>query len=545
MTTDTAGGLSFVPPGPGTWLLDAVHMPRPFTRFQAAIHPPNLAIGCRESFRRYGLLVDTLDYRMIHGLGFFTPVPAPDDDVPARFANAADAVERKLWREDLARWTDEVKPASIRDNLALQSVDPAKLDEAPLAEHIELCIAHLGRMVQQHHSMNSAAILPVGHFMASIAQWTGAPLGQFLALLRGSAPESAGSCPELEAAAEAIRASGAAGKILSSGAPAGEILAQLGAEPGPVGRAVRAYLDIVSWRLLDSLDTGDRTVSEAPEVLVEGLRVAVEGRKTERVTAADEARLRELIPSEHRAAFDELLGEARAMSRLRDERGLYSDVWAAGIARRALLEAGRRLVARGRLYEPGHLIEADPDEIRGILAGKGDPSADDLAARADDRDALRASDAPPFLGEPPHPHPSLDGLPPAVQRMMRAMGIAIDALFAPSPAKSGDDVVRGTPASPGTYTGTARIVGGPGDFGRLQRGDVLVTSTTTEAFNLVLPMVGAIVTDNGGLLSHAAIVSREYGIPGVVGCLDATAKIRDGSQVIVDGAAGEVRHAPP
>jgi len=128
--------------------------------------------------------------------------------------------------------------------------------------------------------------------------------------------------------------------------------------------------------------------------------------------------------------------------------------------------------------------------------------------------------------------------------MMRALGVAIDALFAPSSAKSEDNVVRGTPASPGTYTGTARLVGGPDDFGRLERGDILVTSTTTEAFNLVLPMVGAIVTDNGGLLSHAAIVSREYGIPGVVGCLDATAKIRDGARVTVDGAAGEVRLVP-
>jgi pyruvate,water dikinase len=76
---------------------------------------------------------------------------------------------------------------------------------------------------------------------------------------------------------------------------------------------------------------------------------------------------------------------------------------------------------------------------------------------------------------------------------------------------------------------------------RLQKGDVLVTATTTESFNIVLPMIGAIVTDNGGLLSHAAIVSREYGIPGVVGCRDATRRIPDGARVEVDGGAGEVR----
>jgi phosphoenolpyruvate synthase/pyruvate phosphate dikinase len=69
---------------------------------------------------------------------------------------------------------------------------------------------------------------------------------------------------------------------------------------------------------------------------------------------------------------------------------------------------------------------------------------------------------------------------------------------------------------------------------------VLVTATTTDAFNLVPPLVGAIVTDRGGLLSHAAIVSRECGIPSVVGCQDATALITDGTHVRVDGTKGEV-----
>jgi pyruvate,water dikinase len=84
------------------------------------------------------------------------------------------------------------------------------------------------------------------------------------------------------------------------------------------------------------------------------------------------------------------------------------------------------------------------------------------------------------------------------------------------------------------------LIGGPAEFDRLRRGDVLVTATTTESFNIVLPLLGAIITDAGGLLSHAAIVGRECGIPAVVGCRDATALIADGTQVRVDGTAGEV-----
>ena len=86
------------------------------------------------------------------------------------------------------------------------------------------------------------------------------------------------------------------------------------------------------------------------------------------------------------------------------------------------------------------------------------------------------------------------------------------------------------------------MISGPAEFGRLQQGDVLVTATTTEAFNIVLPLIGALVTDTGGLLSHAAIVSREYGIPGIVGCKVATSQIKDGTRVTVNGT--EVAHGP-
>ena len=69
---------------------------------------------------------------------------------------------------------------------------------------------------------------------------------------------------------------------------------------------------------------------------------------------------------------------------------------------------------------------------------------------------------------------------------------------------------------------------------------MLVTESTTEAFNILLPLLGGIVTDNGGLLSHAAIVAREYGIPGVVGTREATERIANGVLVRVDGDTGEV-----
>jgi pyruvate,water dikinase len=123
---------------------------------------------------------------------------------------------------------------------------------------------------------------------------------------------------------------------------------------------------------------------------------------------------------------------------------------------------------------------------------------------------------------------------------MMAVGFAIDSLFGSSEEEHEEDMLRGLAASGGVYEGPARRVSGPDTFDRIVQGDVLVTESTTEAFNILLPLLGAIVTDSGGLLSHSAIVAREYGIPGVVGTREATERISDGALVRVDGDAGEV-----
>ena len=533
---------TFEPPGVGSWVVDAVHVVRPFSLFQAEIHPPNLHAGVRETARRYGLLIDTLDWRIVNGFAYFAVPPAPDEEVPARFRAAEEALQRKLWREDMARWDREAKPAAVKAHLALQAVDPAMLGQDDLLAHLDRCREHQQRMIRQHHAFNGAAFLPVGDFIAHVGEWTGLPLGEFLALLRGAAPESAGAFPELNRLSAAIRENSEAQAVLASDADAADVLEQLRSQPGEVGSATVGYLDLVGYRLLDSLDTGDPYALEVPEVLVNGIRLAVDTGAPASSEATDEeaANVRARVPAQHRAAFDELLGEARFTSKLRDERGLYSEVWAGGITRRAILAAGERLAGQGRIAEPVHLVEAGYEEMRALIGGLDGPSADELAGRASYRATYRVSDAPPWLGPPPQPPPPLDGLPPPAARLMRALGAAIDALFSGTEIESEATVVRGIGASPGVVTGTARLIDDPTEFDRLQRGDVLVTQSTTESFNIVLPLLGAIVTDSGGLLSHAAIVSREYGIPAVVGCRDATALIADGAQVRVDGTAGEV-----
>jgi rifampicin phosphotransferase len=538
---------TFVPPGPGSWVLDAVHASRPFSRFQTEIHSSNLEAGFRECARRYGLLIDTLNWRFANGFAYFSAPPAPAEEVPARFQAAEEALERKIWRDDMHRWEREARPASIATHLALQAVDPRTLDQDALLAHLDRCREHQQRMIYQHHAFNCAAFLPVGDFIAHVSAWNELPLGELLALVRGAAPESAGAFPALDRLTAAIRASSEAKALLASDGDAADLLERLRAQLGEVGATAVDYLDTVGYRLLDSLDVGDPYALEVPEVLVNGIRMAVDtGAPASSTASAEEvARVRSRVPVEHQDEFDELLAEARVTSKLRDERGLYSEVWAGGITRRAILAAGERLAEGGHIDEPAHLVEAGYEEMRALIRGLDGPSAEELAERARYRATYRAGAAPPWLGSPPEPPPPLDGLPPAAARLMRAVGATIDTLFGGAEAKSDAMVVRGIGASPGVVMGTARVIDGPAQFDRLQRGDVLVTMSTTESFNIVLPILGAIVTDAGGLLSHAAIVSREYGIPAVVGSGDATALIADGARVRVDGTSGEVTVLAP
>jgi pyruvate,water dikinase len=101
--------------------------------------------------------------------------------------------------------------------------------------------------------------------------------------------------------------------------------------------------------------------------------------------------------------------------------------------------------------------------------------------------------------------------------------------------------LRGNAGSPGKVSGTARIIRSLDEADRLHPGDILVTEFTAPPWTPLFATVAAVITDAGGILSHCAVVAREYGIPAVVGTGRATATIRDGQQVEVDGNAGLVR----
>jgi pyruvate,water dikinase len=102
-----------------------------------------------------------------------------------------------------------------------------------------------------------------------------------------------------------------------------------------------------------------------------------------------------------------------------------------------------------------------------------------------------------------------------------------------------DGGILGTPASPGIARGIARVILSPVGA-RLEPGEVLVAPSTDPGWTPLFLTAGALVMEMGGMMSHGAVVAREYGIPAVVGVPDATGRIATGEQVTVDGSAGTV-----
>lgn len=550
----------FTPPGPGVWELEATHMVRPVSRAMEAVFPEAAIAGFRAGMERYGMLLEYLEFAVINRYVYICPrgVGAPKGakgpppkfifqvltklhpEVRRRIRTIAEVFATKRWREDVARWDAEWKPAIQRENSELQAVDSAALGDDELRAHLRRCFDAVRRAVTRHHSLNPVNMLPLGDFLAHVNEWTGAMPAEVLPLFRGSSPVSQGASEELAALAHAIRDSPEAATVLAGSDPAA-VLEALCARTDAAGEAVRRYIDTVGVRLATGYDLADLTLAEMPALLVENIRAVVTGGTTSQNDVVKrEATLRERVPAQHRQQFDELLAEARFAYRIRDERTYLNDMWSAGIARRAILAAGARLVAKGRLHEAEHAVELTPAELDAVLAGGSGPSADEARAYAAYRTTHTIHDAPPFLGGTPSGPPPAEWMPPMAARAQRAVNIVMGEMFASRPKQIASAKVTGFAASPGQITGTARLVLDPRDMGNVRKGDLLITRATSPAYNALLPLIGGVVTDRGGTLSHAAVVAREYGIPAVVGTGNATELIKDGSRVRIDGAMGTV-----
>ena len=255
--------------------------------------------------------------------------------------------------------------------------------------------------------------------------------------------------------------------------------------------------------------------------------------------------LRNTLSGEDLEEFDawlELAEQAQPLSEIHD----YV-LWTAPLSytRYDAIEAGRRLVQDRILDCPEDTLFLYREELLSALRGNHNhASLKGLVAERKVEHTKNFSLVPPqTIGKMPI-EPPWNVFPPIVAEGMKIFAEQTSLLEAEQGASlelSPEGELKGIPGSPGVAEGLVRVIHTAEEFHLVQEGEVLVCPFTTPTWTVLFPRVAALITDSGGALSHAAIVSREYRLPSVVGTINGTKLLHNGQRVRVDGAAGKLQ----
>ncbi|MFF1254790.1 PEP-utilizing enzyme [Pseudarthrobacter sp. NPDC058329] len=310
----------------------------------------------------------------------------------------------------------------------------------------------------------------------------------------------------------------------------GELAARYraGTLPGTARSGLQEFLSKYGHRAVAEIDLGMPRWSEEPDhilgMISNYLRVEDPGQAPDRPFAAAaahaEARISELV--ERAGTKSRLRGRlvALCLRRTRQLAGLrefpkFCIVMVLAEMHRQLLEVGAELAANGTIDAAGDVFFLDFEELRVGLRGADLKGIVARRRKLYDVELRRRR----------------------IPRLLLSDGTDVEA--AAKPHEAAADRLTGTPASAGTASGKARVIMDPVGA-HLEPGEILVAPSTDPGWTPLFMTAGALVMEMGGVVSHGAVVAREYGIPAVVGVADATTRLRDGQRITVDGAAGTV-----
>jgi pyruvate, water dikinase len=251
-----------------------------------------------------------------------------------------------------------------------------------------------------------------------------------------------------------------------------------------------------------------------------------------------------LLGPEARQGFDELLALSRTVFPYVEEHKFLCDYWFLTTWWNKIREFGDLFVEQGFFEERDDIFQLTRLEVYEALDelvltwATGGPALGAkhwgpiVARRKELLDRLTDWTPPPAVGVVPEAV-----LDPA---LIMLWGVTTQRVHAWAREQDESSELTGTAASPGIVEGLARVVKTVGDIGDVREGEILVCSVTSPAWAPIFSKITAAVTDIGGVMSHAAIVCREYALPAVVGTGRATAAIKTGQRIRVDGTAGTV-----
>ena len=537
-------------PGPGCWTLDRSHYPGGTTPITEWIISSAMPAGMERVFDETGAPIRAVDAQFVNGFMYNRRRPLVRPDQPAtslppepvlklvshlhpelrrRARTARRVLEERPSLAVAADWDARRRPQLVDLNLSLQALDLDALDDDALDAHVGALLDHNRVAAELHFWLHGHDLGPIAQLLARCDDW-GVDAERAVEMLAGASPSTSLPAERLVRLRAIVDDAGAAPTTVDD----------VRAISTEAAALVDEYLAHHGRVLATGYDLTATTLIEMPALFLQSIRTAEPPPADTHAEIA--AELRQQVPDDQRDEFDDLLDGARSVMDMRDDNGPLTVEWPMGLLRLALLTVGRRLVTRGAWEEPELALEVTPDEGRRLLATGGTPGESTLRERRDRRQAFARLTPPIQLGDP-EPEPSPDVLPAPLPDFVRTIQAAFRHLGmdgTPDDDAPAADGLAGVGVGDRTHVGVARVVSTADEaIDALAPDEVLVVRATSPAFNVVLAVAGSVVTADGGVMSHAAVLARELGIPAVVGARDALS-IPDGATVEVDAAAGRV-----
>ncbi|MGH3034285.1 MAG: PEP-utilizing enzyme [Gaiellaceae bacterium] len=544
------------------WIYDDLHCPNPLS-------PMFFDIGgwwltCDHMFRRFGtpFACDWIA-KSINGYLYTAAVPADSSlhaeateynaryvprvprnpDHPGKIGAYLGWVLPHYAANFLDWWRERLRPEIERNFAYLDGFDKENAGLLELAVLLEDAIDIHDRHWKIHWMLNFAQFSSTVALNATIQEIKGEVDPNLGGRLQSSVEDrNWDSIESLWRLKEEVKNDAELGEAFHAGETAADVIRGLeGSERGLrfLTEGVEPYQQEFGYRAIWSHEFAFPTWTERKEPIVEQIRGYLETDYHYPKTLAGvkqdlDAAIHELmddVPAgEERDRLQAAVDLALGMNPLTPDHHFYIDQGTNARVRIVLVAIGRKLVEAGLLDDPEDVMFLRYNELRVFMANPESLDARALVSeRRDQREDAFALRPPEWVGTATKtaldfPYNALWGFPEKFYRE----------------ATTAAAEVRGLAASPGVVEGFARSVTSLDEFDQVQEGDILVCQMTNPAWVVLFTKIVGLVTDAGGVVSHPAVVAREFGIPAVVGTSEATARIKTGDRVRVNGSTGIV-----
>ena len=528
----------------GYWALDKMHAPRPITPLSFDLVVRTLAEGFTKAQAEYDcpIMVSTKEVNHFFYVAFH---PIPDEaEIQRRMVTYHDKLAAKVPLIGKT-WEEEWKPAVIAQNVPLKTADWSVLSDADLVAKLDE-LTQLMRDQWWIHGHINFVLLSSSAFcdLYDKVMQPDEPTESYRTL-QGYHTRSVDAARGLWALSRAAAASPELRSLFES-TEGDDLLAGLDAteEGRDFRRQLDEFLFEFGWRSDAVYDLADVPWREDPSIPLASIKAMIDLDESEdpehqyqrnvatRQQLLADLRAKLVDDPETLAKFDELYEAAQYSFPLTEDHAFYIDQLYISVFRRFVLAVGDRLVAKGVIDAAPDVHFLYRDEVVDALTNGGDHRQIVAERQASFQRACAVS-PPTELGTlppPPEiPDPFMDAL------VFRLLGMV------PPEENTDPNVLRAVAGSPGVYTGTARVCRSLSQaIDDLEEGEVMVCEMTLPPWVPLFSIAGAVVSDVGGVLSHSAIVAREYGVPAVVGSNIGTTVIKTGQTITVDGTKGVV-----